>query len=267
MAREEFLELERKKMIGEAVNKNIIIDIPFNIDLSPYMLPKNYIHPKLEKSYQLAQTEEWIIRRLELFMKYTYNSLSHQTNQNFKCLLRCTSNTEALIQKHLKKYPPLSKNIFFTSRAQQIIDESIKHHGNLYRTVIDSDNMFHDTFIDKLHHFKHNPFTLTIISQEGYILDDMSQQVTGIFHQSPSFYAAIYNLDTYRWLYPRRLFEKHWDAIKYPYEQMKGRNYCICSHDINVDNEFTKISQKYGVEIIEGEAKKKFFKEWHLKME
>ncbi len=254
-------------MIGKGVKKNIIIDIPFNIDLSPYMLPKNYIHPKLEKSYQLAQTKEWIARRLELFMKYTYNSLLHQTNQDFICLLRCTPNTEDIIHQYLEQYPVLTKNIFFTSRAEKIIDDSIKQYGNLYRTIIDSDNMFHDTFIEQLHQFKHNPFTLSIISQEGYILDDMTKQVTKIFHQSPSFYAAIYSLDTYQWLYPRRLFEKHWDAIKYPYELMKGANYCICTHDINVDNEFNKISEKYGVEVLKGKTKKNFFKEWHLKME
>ncbi|MBP3888516.1 MAG: hypothetical protein J6F30_12875 [Cellulosilyticum sp.] len=248
-------------------NKNIIIDIPFNIDLSPYMLPKNYIHPKLEKSYQLAQTDEWIVRRLELFMKYTYNSLSHQTNQNFTCLLRCTPTTEKMIYKYLREYPALEKNIYFTPYAQQIIDESIKQHGNLYRVVIDSDNMFHDTFIEQLHQFNHKLSTLTIISQEGYILDDRTKQVTRIFHPSPSFYAAIYNLETYQWLYQRRLFEKHWDAIKYPYEQLGGPNYCICTHDINVDNEFARISQKYGIEMIQGKAKEHFFEKWHLKME
>ena len=36
---------------------------------------------------------------------------------------------------------------------------------------------------------------------------------------------------------------------------------------INVDNEFARISQKYGIEIIEGKAKEHFFEEWHLKME
>lgn len=254
-------------MIEESVKKNIIIDIPFNIDLSPYMLPKNYIHPKLERSYQIAQTEEWVVRRLELFMKYTCNSLLHQTNQDFVCLLRCTPNTEEMIHKHLMNYPKLPQNIFFTSNAQKTIDESIRQHGHLYRTIIDSDNMFHDTFIERLHQFKHSPLTLSILSQEGYILDDRTKQVTRIFHPSPSFYAAIYNLETYQWLYQRRLFEKHWDVIKYPYEQLGGPNYCICTHDINVDNEFARISQKYGIEIIEGKAKEHFFEEWHLKME
>lgn len=257
--KEELKVIETKNM-----SKNIVIDIPFNIDLSPYMLPKNYIHPKLEQSYKRAQNREWIERRIELFMKYTCKSLVHQTNQDFLCLLRCTQQTEEIISNILERYPKLPQHIQFTSKAQQLIDNTMMQYGNLYRVVIDSDNMFHETFIEKLHQFNHYPQTLTIISQEGYILDDATKRLTHIFHQSPSFYAAIYNPTTYELLYQKRLFEKHWDAIKYPYEQMTGANYCICVHDLNVDNEFDKMSQRYGIRQVEGAEKQAFFKEWHL---
>lgn len=246
------------------IKKNVIIDIPFNIDLSPYMLPRNYIHPKLEASFKRAQTREWIERRIELFMKYTCKSLLQQTSQDFICLLRCTAETEALINERLKQYPKLPNNIYFTSNAQKIIDESMKKHGNLYRVNIDSDNMFHKSFIEKLHAFEHKPETLSIVCQNGYILNDTTKKVAQIFHKSPSFYAAIYNSETYKTLYDKRLFEKHWDAIKYPFECMEGNNYCICTHDINVDNEFDTIVRMYSVKLLKGVEKIRFYREWGL---
>lgn len=251
-------------MREEDSSRSIIIDIPFNIDLSHYMLPESYIHPKLRRNFVKTQTSEWIKRRIELFMKYTCNSLLHQTSQNFCCLLRCTVQTQNLIEAELEKYPKLPENIRFTPNAQDIIDDVIKCKDCLYHVIIDSDNMYHPTFIERLEHFNPNPATQTILCQEGYVFDDATGQLASIFHQSPSFYAAIFNKETYPLLYEERLFERHWNAINYPYEVMSGKNYCICTHDINVDNAFYKFSRTYERRMIEGEERERILEEWHL---
>lgn len=246
------------------MGKNIIIDIPFNIDLSNYMLPKNYIHPKLRKSFILAQNKEWINRRMEIFMKYTGNSLIHQTDQQFLCLLRYTPQTEEYIKDALSKYPKLPQNIIFTTEAQNIIDESVKEKKNLYRVVIDSDNMYTQDFIAKLNAMQPLPTTQTIICQEGYTYDETTNQLAAIFHSAPSFYAAIYDLKTYETLYKQRLFEKHWHAVHYPYEVMSGRNYCIVVHEQNVDNKFDVLIKHCGGQLIEGKEKEIILEKLHI---
>ena len=45
---------------------------------------------------------------------------------------------------------------------------------------------------------------------------------------------------------------------------MTGANYCICVHDLNVDNAFDKISQRYGIRQLEGKQREAFFNDWHL---
>lgn len=251
-------------MIGESVSKSIIIDIPFNINLSQYMSAESCIYPKLRRTFAKTQTSNWIERRLELFMKYTCNSLRHQTNQDFCCLLRCTPETQLLIDNELGKYPKLPENIRFTSKAQEVIEHAIKINDYLYHVVIDSDNMYHPAFVDKLSHFNPRAETQTILCQEGYIFDDKTGQLASIFHQSPSFYAAVYNKETYHDLYQKRLFERHWNAVNYPYEVMSGRNYCICTHDLNVDNAFYKFNKVYKRRMIEGEERERILEEWHL---
>lgn len=245
-------------------DKNIIIDIPFNIDLTPYMLPKNYIHIKLRKSFIEAQTRKWLERRIGLFMKYTGNSLIHQTDQNYRCLLRCTVETKEVIDELLQAYPPLPSNIIFTADAQQIIEDSIIQSGNLCRVVIDSDNMFHSEAISDIRQYPAKKETQTLIFKEGYAYDEASKRVIRIFHPSPSFYAVLYDLSSYRTLYSKRLFEKHWDAVKYPYETLEGPRYCICTHDMNVDNTFLKLRYRYMVSELQEEEKEKFLREWYI---
>ena len=245
-------------------SENLIVDIPFNIDLSGYMLPKNYIHIKLRKSFIASQTEEWIDRRLDLFMRLTANSLLHQTDQHFLCLLRCTENTESLIKEKLKAYPPLPSHFLFTTRAQELIDERMKKYGCLYRIVIDSDNMFHPEAITKIRNFLPKADTRSLLFQEGYAYNEATKEVIEVFHPSPSFYAALYDEVSYAQLYNKRLFEKHWDVTSYPYEVIGGKNYCICTHDKNVDNTFLKLSRKYMVRALDEAESRQFMIAWHL---
>lgn len=244
--------------------KNIVIDIPFNIDLSGYMLPVNYIHFKLKRNFKMTQTEEWIERRIALFMKYTAQSLIHQTDQNFTCLIRCTTSTLPIINEKLKAYPPLPSHIQFTDQAQNIIDRSMKEHKQLCRVVIDSDNMFHPAAISEIQHYQAKNETQSLVFQEGYAYDESTRDVIRIYHPSPSFYAVLYNEETYKLYYQKRLFEKHWDAVKYPFEPLKGARFCICIHELNVDNTFRSLKYGYLSKPLSEQEKADFLREWNL---
>lgn len=247
------------------VKKNIIIDIPFNIDLSAYIQPQNYIYPKLKMAYERSQRREWIERRIALFIKYTANSLIQQTSQDFICLVRCTRQSEKIIHEVLKQYTVLPSHIIFTSSAEQIIDESVRKNKHLYRVVIDSDNMYDKSFIEHVHTYKHKEETLSLVCQKGYVYEEKSEKVGYITHPSPSCYVQIYNQETYNNLYPKRVFEDHWEVLGYPCEIIRGRYYCICIHEQNVDNVLKDIIRNYKGEEILGILKEQFFMRWHLK--
>lgn len=264
MARREKIIAEYAERNKEQQKKNIIIDIPFNIDLSVYMPDSKYIYPKLKASFLKTQTPEWIERRIALFMKYTAQSLIHQTNQDFRALIRCTEETLPIIEEELKKYPPLPAYINFTFETDVIIEREVNEKKQLYRVIVDSDNMYSDLFIQKIHEARVKPETQTLICQDGYIYDEKTNRLVYLHHNSPSFYVAIYNEETYKTLYAKRLFENHWRAVDYPYEVIEGNHFCICVHEQNVDNDFEKIIKWFKGLEIEGQEKEDLLKEWHI---
>ena len=276
--REKIIEEKEKVAINEAqknkieenkpaanIKKSIVIDIPFNIDLSEYLKGSTYIYPKVKESFQKAQKEDWIRRRLSLFMKYAAKSLTNQTSQNFIAVVRCTETTLDKINQILKEYDKLPENIIFTHKAQEIIDKQMEAVDKLYRVVIDSDNMYSDKFIEVIEYMSLADDTKTLICQTGYIYDEKTDRIAELNHKSPSFYAAIYDKETYKTLYPLRLFENHWRAIDYAYEVVEGRQFCICVHEQNVDNDFEKIVKAFNGIYLEGDNKDKILKEWHIR--
>lgn len=246
------------------MKKGIVVDIPFNIDLSRYQIPGSLIQYVFRSSFAKAQTKEWITRRLQLAMKYSINSLLHQTNSNFIGILRCTKETEPIIQEALKEYPKLPKHIRFTAEAEDIIEEQMKKNDFLYRVVIDSDNMYARTFIDQIAHFNPMKETKSLVCQEGYLYEERYGLIASIIHPMPSFYAAIYDAETYPSLYQKRLFEDHFQALNYPYEVLPGKNYLITVHEQNLSNKFIDIFNTYGGVLLTREEENEFFKTWHL---
>lgn len=246
-------------------NMEVVILIPFNIDMSAYRKEDDGLHKKWQESFIEAQEPPWIEKRMRLFMRYTVASLRNQRNQQFMCYVYHTPKTKPLIQETLSHYEALPLNIQFVSTLDLRLNELVSRGKILYQVTLDSDNMYGPYFISDLKVRKVRSSTRSIICQRGYIYHEATSTLAAIIHPAPSFYAAIYSKETYPVLYKKRLFEKHFEAIKYPYEILEGINYCICIHDWNLDNEWMRLFIRYGGQLIQGTEKEQILKEWALR--
>jgi hypothetical protein len=197
----------------------IIVDILFNA---------------WEKSEQVFR-KDWIEQRISIFMKYTLKSLKAQTNQDFVTIVRYHKDTRNLIQNALAKYAPLPQNVRFVSSNEYTrgIIENIKGYDVLYLVRLDSDDMYHKTFIQKLHDYKPKADTEVLICQKGYIYDSVKNRIAEYFHISPQFYTFIYDVKDYINGKRYRLPSSHYDAIKMKHEILEGNNYVNLVHSNN----------------------------------
>jgi hypothetical protein len=250
-------------------NKKIIIDIPFNICFKDHFPEKcKGIQDIFDANFQKTQTKEWINYRIKVFIKYTANSLINQVNQNFLCIMRYNEATKDLINDALSNYPKLPDNIIFVTNneAEEIIEKAINEHNYLYHVRIDSDNMYESHFIELVDKFVYEEGIDCLLCHEGYMYDEITNRVAKFYHISPSFYVDIYNKETYRSYFRKRLFEEHMDV----YHSRKhigvvGYNYMIIVHESNLDNKFDPIVIWLGGEIVDEEEKNKILKEWNIK--
>ncbi|WP_025753400.1 glycosyltransferase [Priestia megaterium] len=180
-------------------------------------------------------TEKWINNRMDLFMNYTVQSLKSQTNQDFLTLVLYDASTKALIDRALSNYEKLPSNIKFTDKLEQrkIIEYSIKGYDYLYLVRIDSDDMYHKTYIEQLHQYQHKPQTEVIINQNGYLYDIVNQVIAPQYHFCPSFYTLIYKTEEYlkgkRYILPGG----HAGAITLNHEIITKRNFLNIIHKKN----------------------------------
>ncbi|MEH7545716.1 glycosyltransferase family A protein [Neobacillus vireti] len=198
-------------------------------------------------------TEEWINNRIDLFMKYTVQSLKSQTNQDFLTLVRYEDSTKQLIENAISKYEKLPNNIIFTGKKEfhQILSQNIKGFDYLYLVRIDSDDMYHKTYIDQLHKFQHKPETEVIINQNGYLYDITTQQVAVIRYESPQFYTLVYNVKDYIQGKRYTLPGGHAGAITLKHEIIQKRNFLNIIHQKNT---LPKIISKKNSILAEQEA-------------
>ena len=247
------------------INKKIIIDIPFNIDFTNYYPDDPYCQNAFNRSYNKTQTKEWIDYRIHIFMKYTANSLIHQTDQSFLCMVRYNPPTELLILDALSHYPPLPDNIIFTCEPDKIRDQAMEGHDYLYQVIIDSDNMYSSDFIQKVNQYPYKEGLECLLCHEGYIYDAPTERLALIVHDSPSFYVYIYTPETFTKYYKKRLFETHWNAAKLNHKPIPGFNYMIVAHEQNVDNNFDYIvSWIHGQYIDDPIIRKSILSKWHI---
>lgn len=168
-------------------NKIAIISIKFNIAYDVFG----------NKFQKQRLTQEWIDYRIDIFMKYTYQSLINQTNQHFIAFLHYDPTSKAKIQHSLKRYPPLQSNIKFVPDMDAAINEAIQNYTHFFLVHLDSDNMFHPSMIKTL--FTLDVYSLQyVICQSGYILDLTTQRLAFYSHPLPdTFYTFIYSTSQY----------------------------------------------------------------------
>lgn len=179
-------------------------------------------------------TREWIDKRLRLTMDYTVRSLINQTNQEFLSLIIYDRKSHKNIRSALEEYPELPENIRFVT-AQDMnghMEKYVEGADVLYNVRLDSDDMYHKTYVQQLHDYRHNGETRLLINQNGYFYDSVRNLIAEYYHFSPQFYVIVYDAEDF--LYGERYkINGHADAINHPHELIVKRNYVNHVHSNN----------------------------------
>ena len=195
-------------------------------------------------------SEHWINARIGIFMKFTLQSLKKQTNQDFLTLVLYENSTENYIFNALRNHENLPNNIKFIRKTdyEKEVNQYIKGFNQLFLARIDSDDLFHITFVEQLHNYKPKPKTVALINQKGYIYDSVNHRLGTWFYFSPPFYTFIYH--TNEWLGGKRysILGGHKSVISYPHEILKEGNFIVVVHSNNIHSKF---NSPYRQKIIE----------------
>lgn len=196
----------------------------------------------------VAWTKEWIDYRIDVFMKYTYNSFIAQTSQDFLALILYADQTKELVQSALSRHPELPEHIRFLpfSATRKHIYDYIEGSEEFYLTTLGSDDMYHRTMIQQLYDAKPKPDTEVIINQLGYCYDAENQRLATWRHESPPFHTLVYRTEDYLTGKRYKVVGGHPGAIKLKHETIADRyNYVVVIHGQNVSTRFS------GTDIIE----------------
>ncbi len=215
----------------------LIINMNFNVLMKA--------HPEVPRL-----SKEWMEYRMNIFMKYTCNSLINQTNQNFSAVIQYDELSENDINELLLKYPKLPNNIIFTTNTRKWIKENIKDYKYLYLVRLDCDDMYHPTFIQQLIDIKYYDGLECIINQEGYIYDTINDRLGIWYHESPPFYTLVYKVEDYLNKKFYRLNHGHAGAIQLKHIILNNRNYVVTAHG---ENTLTHFERRFNRERIEDE--------------
>ncbi|MGL4738049.1 MAG: glycosyltransferase [Cellulosilyticaceae bacterium] len=224
----------------------VVVKIKFNV---PYTQFKN---PFVEERL----TQQWIEQRLSVFMKYTYKSLVRQSNQQFKAFVLYDPKSEEVLKEELNKYDGLNTNIVFTHDFEKDIEEYIGNEACFAMLYLDSDNMIHPTFVQRVYDMPIED-TEVIISQRGYVYEEINHRVSLYYYGAPdTFYTLIYPTKQYfegfRYNYP---CNQYGDVIhgnyllKLKYRVFKERMFIVTIHGKNVSHD---IERMFGYKTVQG---------------
>jgi hypothetical protein len=194
----------------------------------------------LKKNNSERLTKDWLAYRISIFMKYTLQSLIHQTNQDFLALIQYEDESREIVGEELRKYKKLPENIRFVTPVEyRVIEiESMQGSDYFYYVRIDSDDMYHKSYIQQLHDHRPDENTEVLICQNGYLYDSVHNQITSTWRLSPPFYAFIYKTNDYlkgkRYVIPGG----HTDVIKFKHVLLKSPNFVIVVHSSNDYTQF-----------------------------
>lgn len=179
-------------------------------------------------------TKEWIDERMALTMNYAVPSLKKQTSQEFSAFFIYDGKSEENMIAALSDYPTLPDNIKFVNpwNLSVQIKKDLESCDFLYAVRLDSDDMYHKTYIRQLQEYEHKEGTRLLINQNGYIYDSVNNRIAEYYHYSPQFYVIIYKAEDYL-NGERYKFKGHCDAINQPHEIIEKRNYVNHVHNSN----------------------------------
>lgn len=189
-------------------------------------------------------SKEWISYRLKVFNEFTRRSLEMQTNQDFVAIVGIHESTRYIIQDELKKYPRLPSNIIMTSDIQGEIERRIKGADYMYLIQLDSDDMYHPSFIEYLHHYHVNPNKSVVFANYGYMYNVNTQAMEEYYFSSSNFITQIFSVEEYMKSARYYYYILHAYMKRYPHEEIDKRMSMIILHDKNSWPKYAKVYPK-----------------------
>ncbi|MDF2035795.1 glycosyltransferase [Cytobacillus oceanisediminis] len=201
-------------------------------------------------------TKEWIDNRIAVFTKFTRSSLENQTNQDFVTFVRYEDKTKDLVEQALSNHKKLPNNIQFVNKKEyrDRFNEVIQNSKEFFKVRLDSDDMYHNSFIQQLHDYKPKKGTEILINQKGYIYDSLEGRLATYYYKSPPFYTFVYNTEDYLNGTRYKTPGGHAGAIQLKHEILDGSNYMVVVHS---KNNSTKFSSRWRQDMIDDQGKVK----------
>lgn len=203
------------------MSRKIVIEINFNnFGINPDRLSR-----------------QWLENRIAIFRGLTLRSLRKQTNQDFLAVLKLAGGCMEIVEDILRNQEPLPANIRFGTslECKRMMEDYVQGARELYVARIDSDDLYHESFVQQLHDYRPQPETVALVNCYGYLWDVMAGRMAEDYHRSPQFYTFIYPVSEflagYRVQIPGR--GTHGNVIELPHEIFPGRNYVNVIHGSN----------------------------------
>lgn len=192
---------------------------------------------EFKQNIQKRFDKDWIDYRIDIFMKYTLQSLKAQTNQNFTAVFMYLDETENTVLESLSRHEKLPGNVKFIQRSnyRASMRNEVKDYEHLYLVRLDTDDMYHKTFVQQLHDINPKEETLALINQDGYLYNTVDKFLIKWGDKSPNYYTIIYptkDLLTGN-LYKYKVTGGHSSIIELPHEILSKRNFIRTMHENN----------------------------------
>lgn len=182
-------------------------------------------------------SRKWLEDRIGIFQSLTLRSLKKQTNQNFLAVVKLAGGCSELVEEILAQYKPLPANVRFGTsiESKRRMEAYVEGAQELYVARIDSDDLYHESFVQQLHDYKPKPGTVALVNTHGYTWDRVNNLMEQTYHPCLSFYTFIYSvpdfLSGYRVQIPNG--GGHGNVPLLPHEILTGRNYVTVIHKTN----------------------------------
>ncbi len=184
-------------------------------------------------------TKEWISHRMNIFMNFTCKSLKNQTNQDFETFVLYDPLSEKLIMETLALYNPLPDNIHFMPKITGLkaMKQSLRSYDNVCFTKLDSDNMYHKSYIQFLHDYNPKENTLFLAFSKGYAYNAPTGDLATYTAVHEYFYTRIFKPEEYaeKMSVITPIGGKE-SAKLIPHELISVPMFMIVCHDTNVQN-------------------------------
>ncbi len=199
----------------------------------------------------LNLTKEWIDYRIDIFMKYTMKNLMKQTSQDFTVIIKYQEGTKDLIDESLRRYPPLSNQYTFAKKSELngIITSQLqeKDYDYLIMTYIDSDDMYHYQYLEKLKNYHPKADVRYLINQKGYIFDSVNHRLGHWLCKFPTFFALVYKVSDYSQGIRYKIDGRKIGTGDKQYEILDENNFMITVHQANTATHFDDLRLLKGI--------------------